>query len=105
MKADYANPRGCIRTDYANPRGCIRADYANSNYCIRADYTNSRGCIMAGYANSRGFIRADYKCCISFLTDYIFVAFWLVNACNIKQRTTHDMRGNRDIFSGKMYIQ
>ena len=29
------------------------------------------------------------------------VAFWLLNACNIKQKTNHDMRGNRDIFSGK----
>ena len=29
------------------------------------------------------------------------VAFWLVNACNIKLRTNRDMRGNRDIFSGK----
>ena len=25
----------------------------------------------------------------------------LVNACNIKERTNHELRGNRDIFSGK----
>ena len=25
----------------------------------------------------------------------------LVNACNIKWKTNHDMRGTRDIFSGK----
>ena len=30
-----------------------------------------------------------------------YVAFWLVNTCNIKLRTNHNMRGNRDIFSGK----
>ena len=31
----------------------------------------------------------------------VFVAFCVVNACNIKERTNHDMRGNRDIFPGK----
>ena len=35
------------------------------------------------------------------LSFNVTVAFWLVNACNIKYRTNHDMRGNRDIFSGK----
>ena len=38
---------------------------------------------------------------VIFKKDFITVAFWLVNACNIKSRTNHDMRGNRDIFPGK----
>ena len=35
------------------------------------------------------------------LIVYERIEFWIVNSCNIKERTNHDMRGNRDIFSGK----
>ena len=44
-------------------------------------------------------IQSNKYVCTLFAFDS--VAFWLVNACNIKYRRNHDMRGNRDMFSGK----
>ncbi len=47
------------------------------------------------------WIDATLKSTTNNYNNHNNVAFWLVNVCNIKKRTNHDMRGNRDIFSGK----